>query len=215
MGGFGGGGGGRGTGGDGSGPPFVFWVFVASMVGLFWLLTTGPYVFKSRLVRRSLEELAVDDKLWNPDRIEKHVRHVFMEVQLSWARRNLGPAHEHVSQRLHDDLTLRLEKMKERKRRNIMNEVRFKHADAVGLIASPDPSDDRIWVWIDASLVDYIIDEDTGIVMDGCAEGPRRLREVWSFVRGSEGWVVDEINQKPSALGVLFLRRAVAARAGA
>lgn len=217
-GGVGGGFGGGGSGGHGSGesgyPPWQFWAVVAATLGFIWFLDSGPYVLKSLAVKRSLKRLACDHEEWDPARIEAHVRHVFMEVQNAWARRHLGSAHAHMSERLRSELTTRLDEMRQHHRRNVMSRVKFKHADAVGLVASTDPSRDRIWIWIDATLVDYIIDEPSGLLVDGCAEGPRRLREVWSFVRGGNGWVVDEINQRPHALVIPFLRQVVEDRSG-
>lgn len=70
-------------------------------------------------------------------------------------------------------------------------------------------------MWIEASLIDCVVSERTGQLVEGDASDPRTLREVWSFTRSDTGWVAHEVNQRPRLWTVALLPLRVESAAGA
>lgn len=201
-GGFGGGGfGGSGHGGDSAAPPWQVWAFwaalAATVAGVWYFFSIGAFQLRAGRVRDQLSRAAGGDPMWDAFEIEKRTSRAFEAVQQAWAERRLGAAHEHLTPECSEELARRLDDLTTRGRRNVMEGLRRRSARIVGYRSARDMAPDTVWVWFEAQLYDYIIDEDSGLLVDGSAANKRRLREVWTFVRVSGRWVVDEIEQKP------------------
>ncbi len=193
----------------GAAPPWEFWGVVAAIGGMVWMFITGFYHLKALLVRRALTRVGRGESVWTRSHIEDRARSVFTHVQQAWAENHLRRARTSMSDDLLECLAAKLEAMHEGHRRNVMVDLRFRRAAVVGVSAPADPARDKVWVWIDATLTDYIVDTTSGLLVDGNAMAPRRLREVWTFVPGPKGWVVDHIEQHPHGVTTLFLPQTV------
>ncbi|MCL5774228.1 MAG: hypothetical protein M1536_07620, partial [Firmicutes bacterium] len=72
----------------------------------------------------------------------------------------------------------------------------------IGVKDFRDDSKDRFWVHIEGSMIDYIVDDETGSLLSGDTSKPESFSEIWSFIRGEKDWVLDEINQKAGIMEI-------------
>lgn len=182
-------------GGGGFPPPWQLWVVAAMVLGLFWVFTSGLWRLRGAIAVRTLRRLGVFEAQWDVVHIEKRAKRVFFGVEDAWRKQNMDAARDLVSERLFGELADKLEQLRRRSRVNVMEDLKLRHAIVVGATAGLAPQDDRVSVWMCGELVDYVVSEPSGLLADGSAAGPRRLWELWHFVRADDGWVVDRIDQ--------------------
>lgn len=221
SGGSAGGGAGAGVNGIGAastGADASLWWLVASVAAIIlvsWLAVMSVFLWKGALARIALSRAPSGATDSNPELLSERARHVFRAVQRAWGSGDLSSARECMSERLGYELDDRLADMKRRGRTNLMDRVEVKDAIVVGVRLCAHPQDDRVWVWLEASLIDCVVSERTGQLVEGDAKAPRDLREIWSFTRSDTGWVVDEINQRPRLWAVALLPLRVEGASGA
>jgi hypothetical protein len=214
VGGIGVGGGGTGGGAGGGFPPWQFFALVGALIATCWLSVRGYVFWKCARGTRQLERLSTVRDAWEPFAVEQRVRRAFCEVQEAWEHRDPDRARDYMSARLYGEHAALIEEMREHHRVNVMKDLQYGKGAVVGLRATIDPAGDRMWVWFEAKLIDYITDEAHDLLIEGSAE-PRQLREVWEFVPGPSGWVVDRIHQRLAGAHFLLARFAIQRGVGA
>lgn len=187
----GGGGGGGGGGGRGGG--------VIKLIALIIYLVYSGIVWA--IIRRKesratllLDQLARTDLTWGRAAIHDRIEKVYYLVQEAWARRDQSIARSAMSDRLFELHSEKSARMRADHRKNILNDVRLRKAEIVEAVDFRDDSLDRLWVVIHGSMIDYIVDDRTDQVLEGNPEKNEAFKELWKFVRGPNGWVLDEID---------------------
>lgn len=195
AGGGGGGGGGSGGGGDGGGGGLLVLI-----LGPFLLIYSAFISFvvasKSRETRALLARLQEVDQTWDLARIQKRVELTYFKVQEAWTARDQDIAKDYLSPRLYELHKVQTDQMIRAGRQNMLDRINLKQARVIGVKDFVEDSNDRFWVHIEGSMIDYMIDDATGAVLSGSPDDPEAFTEIWSFVRGDVDWVLDEINQK-------------------
>ena len=144
----------------------------------------------------------------NPE-AEARVRHVFNAVQRAWAERDQYIASDCMSESMFREHKTETDEMISRRERNVLeniviNEIVItKFSDtqsSSGYDSGLEPASSYgssgrsvMEARISASMIDYVIDENTGSVIDGDANVPDRFTETWRFIKNENGWVLDEI----------------------
>lgn len=140
------------------------------------------------------------------------VREVFMKVQEAWMERDQYIARDFMSDNLFEEHRSETDAMIEERKKNVLRDIRIHEVriidirdDQAGADDSLEPSGGygrsghgvpRLSASITASMIDYVIDEDSGRVIDGDAEYRDEFTEVWKFVKNFNGWVADEIESR-------------------
>ena len=73
----------------------------------------------------------------------------------------------------------------------------FKKATIVEVTDFVDDTRDRFCALIEASMIDYVIDEKTKTSVSGSGV-KLPFQELWHFVRQGDTWVLDQIDQEAS-----------------
>lgn len=192
-----GGGGGRGGG--------LLALILWPVLAVYSAVVTHFVIKKHRESRRLLDKLRVQDKLWDPDRIKARVEQAYFQVQRAWMERNQDIAREFMSDRLYAKHKLQTDSMIREGRKNILEQINLVQARVIQVADYTDDARDSIWVYIRGSMIDYIINDRTKIVISGNKKKPEEFAELWKFIRGSNGWLLDEIDQKVHITDVAHL----------
>ncbi|HNY10770.1 MAG TPA: Tim44-like domain-containing protein [Candidatus Wallbacteria bacterium] len=143
----------------------------------------------------------------NPE-AEARVRHVFNMVQRAWAERDQYIASDCMSERMFREHKAETDEMISERKKNILeniviNEIaitKFSDNASSGYDGGLEPASaygsggaSVMVARITASMIDYVIDETSGSLIDGDANVPDRFTETWRFIKNEHGWVLDEI----------------------
>ena len=135
--------------------------------------------------------------MWDIDHIKGRIEQAYFKVQEAWRERDQDIAKEYMSERLYSRHKLQTDDMLRRGVKNIMESINLAEATIVEVLDYRDDSKDAFWVLIKGSMIDYMILEKSGTVIDGDKDS-HAFRELWRFRRERHGWVLDEIDQDVS-----------------
>lgn len=218
AGGGGGGSGGGGGGGGGSGCPhhsgngrpmtllgsilqyclIAFMFFFSSII--FYIQLTK----RSRKAKKMMKQLTQSDNAWKFKDISDTVSNSFYAIQNAWADLDMTPASQYMSDDLFERFQTKLNWMKYRKEKNILEKVQLLHALPVSVYDDNDNSRDYIWFYIKGKMVDYTINTETQLKISGSTSSSSFV-EYWQFVREEDTWVLNEILQKNEADKIPFV----------
>ena len=85
--------------------------------------------------------------------------------------------------------------MKYKNQRNVLEKISLVSALPVAVYDDSDNSRDYIWFYIKGRMVDYTIDTETQLIVEG-STSPSSFVEYWKFVRKNDSWVLSNILQK-------------------
>lgn len=172
------------------GAAFVLITFGTAI--LFRLRLFGRYRNARKLIRR----LERNDSGWNYEELQAQVRRAYFLIQNAWNNLDMTPAKEVMSPALFENFQAKLYWMSCRQEQNILGEIRLLEATPVAANDNEDDSLDYIWFYITGSMVDYILNTETQMVVRGNTK-PEKFGEYWQFIRNEQGnWVLNQILQK-------------------
>lgn len=152
---------------------------------------------KNKQCKALLETAASRDNFWEIYAIKARIEEAYFKVQQAWMDRNQDIAKEYMSQRLYRKHKMQTDRMLANGTRNVMKNVSLKDAKLVEILDFEDDSKDSFWVLIHGSMIDYLVSDKTGAVLDG-EQKTLPFKELWRFKREQHGWVLDEIDQDVS-----------------
>lgn len=194
-------GGGGGFGGfsssrGGGGGRFSIWgILLAPFFMMYSGITTTMLVKKNKQCKGLIEQLAAHDASWDMSNIKSRVEVAFFKVQQAWMERDQEVARDYISERLYLKHKTQTDMMISQNRQNILEGINLEEAKIVEVADYKDDSRDRFWAHIKGRMVDYTIDTTSGELISGKKDTPEGFVELWKFIRGPEGWVLDEIDQ--------------------
>jgi len=184
----GGGGGGKGGG--------ILGIILAPFFMIYSAIVTHFLVKKNKKCRSLLEQIAGIDSSWELANIKARVEVSFFKVQEAWMKRDQEIAKDYVSERLYQKHKAQTDLLIAQNRKNMLENINLAETKVVEVVDYKDDSRDRFWVHIKGSMVDYTIDTNSGSVVSGDKSESEAFAELWKYVRGPKGWVLDEIDQK-------------------
>lgn len=135
------------------------------------------------------------DSTWRYEGIKERVSDVFYGYATAWMNRDLSFAKDYLSERYLNDVNTKLEWMSLRGEVNILKDYKLINLKPVSAIDNVGDNDDILWVLVEASSIDYIINENTNQVIDGDPRYARSYGEYWRFIKERGNWVLDNIVQ--------------------
>src|SRR5690349_15727712 len=196
-----------GAGGGGGGLGGIKVKVGLGIIGLIYaVIHAAVLASKAHRSDKLLEKVAFRDRSWSAATLMPRVRLVFDTVQRAWMQRDQGLARDCMSEALylkHKKLT---DEMIRGYERNILWQIELDELRVVGIDDYEDDARDSFCVFISGSMIDYTIDDRTGCPIKGSVDDPESFSELWTFVRGPQGWVVDEIEPKAGILAISALR---------
>lgn len=186
--------GGGGGGGGGGG-------IVGLILLPFFLLYIGILHYylrkKNKEARALIDRLERVDADWGFSELKDRIHEVFLKVQDAWMARDQTLAEDCMSEALFRRHKRMTDRMIKYGRVNIMEDIHLLDAKVVEIADYDDDQKDHFWAWIEASMIDYTIDEESGKIIKNSKKENETFTELWRFIRSYEGiWVLDRIDSE-------------------
>ena len=190
-------GGGGGTGGGSGGG--ILTTILAFILAPFFIIYSAIVSVKLERRRNKIkhltEELAKGDKMWNYRNLMATVEQVFFKVQKAWMERNQDLAKEVMSDRIYQKHKLQTDEMITNGTKNMLAKINMAEIMIISVEDYKDNSEDTFSVYIKGSMIDYTIDDKTNTLISGDNSKPEDFKEIWTFIRDKNKWILDEIDQ--------------------
>lgn len=171
-------------------------------LGMFFCISSaGVIVYKVRLSKKKLKSIATikglskKDFNWDYDKMKIDIEKAFYKIQNAWMERNQDLAKEYISERLYIRHRSKTEWMKVRKEKNILQNIKLIRAIPIAVKDRDGVEKDVVWIYIKAKAKDYVINEESGELIEGNKHRTIPFEEYWKFIRNDRRWILDEIRQ--------------------
>lgn len=178
--------------------------------GSWWtLIIFGPFMLISAALlsyhlskkkaqsKAILSKIQQIDTVWNTDSIKARVEETFFKVQSAWMEKNQDIAKDYVTTRLYTKHKLQTDQLLKLGRTNIMENISLSSISIVEVTDFNDDAKDAFVVYIQGSMIDYVIDDVSHKVIEGVKESTD-FSELWKFKRINNNWYLDEIDSDVS-----------------
>ena len=142
-----------------------------------------------------MKQMKKSDSAWKYGQVSSDVEEGFLAIQQAWTNMDMSTASQYMSDELLDSFQTKLNWMKYKNQRNVLEKISLVSALPVAVYDDSDNSRDYIWFYIKGRMVDYTIDTDTQLIVEGSTT-PSSFVEYWKFVRKNDRWVLSHILQK-------------------
>jgi hypothetical protein len=160
---------------------------------------------KRKQTEAAIGRMAAKDSAWEKEKLEVMVREDFFVIEQAWCDRNYALLQGRLGPELFGEWHAQLEAMRKQGHSNVMEGLSLQSVRFVDAKDYPGADRDEFEVCIDASAVDYTIDEKTGGIVDSNT-GSRRaaankekkresFREFWTYRRQGSIWRLRRIGQ--------------------
>lgn len=177
---------------------------IASIISLgmfFCISSAGVIVFKVQLRKKKMKSvsaikgLSKSDYNWDYEKMKSDIEEAFYKIQDAWMERDQDIAKEYMSKKLYDRHSSKTGWMKIRKEKNILKNMKLLKATPIAIKDKDGTENDVVWIHIRAKAIDYLINEETGDLIEGNKYKSVPFEEYWKFIRNERGWILDEIRQ--------------------
>ena len=141
---------------------------------------------------RGLGHIRGMDPSFDPDRFTDWAKTAFVDVQAAIARRELGGVQDRLTPQEFGRLQAQCDQLRGARRTNKIERVQIGRAQVSE--AWQESGQDWVTVCFTVSLVDYVVDDTSGAVVEG-STSPESIEEYWTFTRpvGPKAWRLSAI----------------------
>jgi predicted lipid-binding transport protein (Tim44 family) len=132
------------------------------------------------------------DPAFDPQAVADAARRLFPEIQTAVAARDMSPLSSQLTPRMYTTLVAQCDRLRAARQTNRLEQIQVRRAEVTE--AWQESGQDYVTVYLAASLVDYIVDDGSGGMVDG-SRSPQDLAEYWTFARpvGPNAWKLSAI----------------------
>lgn len=169
-------------------------------IDLFGSKPAGPGAAPSapsigaNLLDEGVSQIRDTDPGFDPNYFKEVASDVFFQVQAGWMRRDLDSYRHLLGEQLAEEYAGHFAEMKEKGQINKLESIAVRTVEVVE--AGSDGREDFVTVLFTASLLDYIVDDTTGALIEGSDTAPVKFEEKWTWARptGTEDWKLEGIH---------------------
>ena len=145
-------------------------------------------------VAARLDALGQVDPKWSPERLRRRVRDCFFAVQRSWIERDPAIGEPYMTPELMMRQKLRIDGLVSQRRVHQLENPLIEDLDFVAFTEPAEGVDPEVTALLEISLVETILDADSGALVAGRPNFKLRNREYWTFA-WRDNWVLAEVEQ--------------------
>src|SRR5438445_1161918 len=145
-------------------------------------------------VAARLDALGQLDRRWSTETLRRRVRDVFFAVQRSWIERDPSIGAPYMTKELLARQQLRIDGLISQHRVHQLENPLIEDLDFVQYEEGDEATQPSVTVLLDISVVETILDADSGALVAGRPNTKLRNKEYWTFA-WRENWVLDEVEQ--------------------
>jgi hypothetical protein len=145
-------------------------------------------------VAARLDALGQVDAKWSPERLRRRVRDCFFAVQRSWIERDPAIGEPYMTPELMMRQKLRIDGLVSQRRVHQLENPLVEDLDFVAFTEPGEGVEPEVTALLEISLVETILDADSGALVAGRPNSKLRNREYWTFA-WRDNWVLAEVEQ--------------------
>jgi hypothetical protein len=147
-------------------------------------------------VGEELDALAQLDTRWSTETIRRRVRDAFFAVERSWIERDPSVEAPFCTDAMNARQKLRIEGLISQRRVHQLENPLIEDLDFVRYEQGGEAGgEDSVVVLLDVSMVETILDADSGALVAGAANQKTRREQYWVFLWQSGKWLLDDVEQ--------------------
>ena len=141
---------------------------------------------------RGLRQIRATDPGFDPTRITGYIGMIFRTAQAAWMAGDLGPLRDRVTSEMLGAMQVQCDRLRSAGRASRVADIEI---TAAVTEAWQESGHDYVTAHVSGSMIDYIVDEARGSVVEGSREIPREVEEFWTFTRvaGLNFWMLSAI----------------------
>lgn len=180
-----------------------------------------------------LEQLKTKDPFWDPKFIHAEVEMTYYQVEQAWIDRTFSGCRERITDRLYEEYRWYMEEKQDPAEKTGIKGARILNIQVVAVDDRKDDRLDSLWVCIQVSaeslsalldfqesrrrtsggahgqneraeLMEYLKKERVSFEHINGSDEIEEYAELWKFVRGPKGWLLDEIDEMVSFPDLIF-----------
>ena len=142
-----------------------------------------------------LDLIARTDPSFNLEKFKETVQDMFFRIQAGWMNRSLEGIGDMLTTEMSEYFKNDFKAMQEKNRINRLENIAVRKVEPAE--AWQETGKDYVTVLFTANLLDYVVDDKTGAVVEGDKLNPVKFEEFWTFCReiGAPSWQLAGINQ--------------------
>lgn len=142
-----------------------------------------------------LSGIEAEDSSFSKENFLIDAREGFMKFQNAWAAGDLSPVRETVDKDIYEQCQGDLDGLRREGRKNRLENIEIGRQEIAE--SWQEEGHDFITVTYEVSLLDYVVSESSGEVVEGSRTAPVRFTEHWTWARptGSNPWFLSAISQ--------------------
>ena len=146
-------------------------------------------------VAARLAALAQLDARWSPESLRRRVRDAFFAVQRQWIERDPDVGAPFETPELLARQRLRIDGLINQHRVHQLENPLIEDLDFIAFAEGTGDEEPTVTALLDISLVETILDADSGALVAGHANLKQRHKEYWTFARRGDAWLLSEVEQ--------------------
>jgi Tim44-like domain len=170
-------------------------------VGLFGKLFGGGRKhadgqLRGEKVAEELDAVAQLEPRWSTESIRRRVRDAFFAVERSWIERDPSVEAPYCTEQMNARQKLRIEGLVHQHRVHQLENPLIEDLDFVRYEQGGEAGgEDSVVVLLDVSMVETILDADSGALVAGAFNQKERRQQYWVFVWREGKWLLDDVEQ--------------------
>ncbi len=142
-----------------------------------------------------LAKIGESDASFSREKFLQSAREDFLRFQRAWVDRDLSPVRDLLDKDIYEQCSGDIEALRRERRINRLDDIDIRRLEAVE--AWQEEGFDFITVLYNASVLDYVVSETGGDVLEGSRTEPVVFTEHWTWARrtGSADWFLSAIEQ--------------------
>ena len=155
----------------------------------------GPVVEAPAVAELDFSSVRIMDPRFDPTGFVKSAQDTFFKVQAAWSRQDKATLTSLCAPELARSWEQELAGLSARGQRNYMENIALRTTEITEVWT--EQGQDYITVRLEANLLDYTVDEKSGMVVAGNRSEPVQFEEYWTFTRavGPNPWQLTAIQQ--------------------
>jgi predicted lipid-binding transport protein (Tim44 family) len=132
-------------------------------------------------LERGVDHIRQMDQSFDPDRFAATARSMFLAVQDAIGRRDLGGIRDSLTTEMLTTLQTQCDELRQARHTNRMARIDVRRAEVSE--AWQETGQDFVTVYLAGEMLDWVVDDATGAVVEGSDRDPQPFEEYWTFVR--------------------------------
>ena len=153
-------------------------------------------IIGANLLEEGISQIRDTDPGFDPHYFQEVASDVFFQVQAGWMKRDLDSYRHLLGEQLAGEYAGHFAEMQEKGHINKLESIAVRNVEVVE--AGSNGEEDFVTVLFTASLLDYIVDDKSGEVIEGSDTVPVKFEEKWTWARptGTQEWKLEGIHDK-------------------